>query len=78
MKIDFAKNNGLVPVIIQDHTTDKVLMLGYMNQEAYHKTLEEKLPFIAGAVRNYGPRARHQGMSCWSEKYCWIVIKILF
>ena len=42
MKIDFAKNNGLVPAIIQDHTTDRVLMLGYMNQEAYHKTLEEK------------------------------------
>jgi len=42
MKIDFLKNNGLVPVIIQDFFTGKVLMLGYMNQEAYHKTNEDK------------------------------------
>ncbi len=41
MKIDFTKNKeGLVPAIIQDATTNNVLMLGYMNQEAYHKTLE--------------------------------------
>ena len=41
-KIDFKKSNGLVPVIIQDNTTLKVLMLGYMNEEAYEKTLAEK------------------------------------
>ena len=40
MKIDFLKSNGLVPVIIQDITTKNVLMLGYMNKEAYEKTLE--------------------------------------
>jgi len=41
MNIDFSKNlNGLVPAIIQDATTKNVLMLGYMNQEAYDKTLE--------------------------------------
>jgi len=38
MNIDFQKGNGLVPVIIQDATTRKVLMLGYMNEEAYTKT----------------------------------------
>ncbi|MBR4755977.1 MAG: bifunctional phosphoribosyl-AMP cyclohydrolase/phosphoribosyl-ATP diphosphatase HisIE, partial [Bacteroidales bacterium] len=37
---DFGKNpDGLVPAIIQDNATRKVLMLGYMNQEAYEKTL---------------------------------------
>lgn len=41
MIIDFEKGNGLVPVIIQDNSTQKVLMLGYMNQEAYAKTLAE-------------------------------------
>jgi phosphoribosyl-ATP pyrophosphohydrolase/phosphoribosyl-AMP cyclohydrolase len=41
MKIDFTKNEGLVPVIIQDAITEKVLMLGYMNQEAYQKTVEK-------------------------------------
>lgn len=40
MDIDFTKGDGLVPAIIQDADTRKVLMLGYMNEEAYHKTLE--------------------------------------
>ncbi|GGK29393.1 histidine biosynthesis bifunctional protein HisIE [Yeosuana aromativorans] len=35
-------NDGLVPAIIQDATTKNVLMLGYMNEEAYQKTLESK------------------------------------
>ncbi len=43
MEIDFEKGGGLVPAIIQDATTDKVLMLGYMNQEAYEKTVETGL-----------------------------------
>ena len=40
MTIDFNKMNGLVPAIIQDADTQKVLMLGYMNEEAYEKTVE--------------------------------------
>lgn len=43
MEIDFEKSGGLVPAIIQDATTDKVLMLGYMNQAAYDKTVETGL-----------------------------------
>ena len=39
MNIDFEKTDGLVPAIIQDNTTRNVLMLGYMNREAYEKTL---------------------------------------
>lgn len=42
MKIDFEKNNGLVPAIIQDAETQNVLMLGYMNEEAYEKTINTK------------------------------------
>ena len=38
MKIDFEKMGGLVPAIIQDAKTKTVLMLGYMNKEAYEKT----------------------------------------
>ncbi|MFZ5939516.1 MAG: bifunctional phosphoribosyl-AMP cyclohydrolase/phosphoribosyl-ATP diphosphatase HisIE [Bacteroidota bacterium] len=41
--IDFNKLNGLVPAIIQDYQTAKVLMLGFMNNEAYEKTVSEKL-----------------------------------
>lgn len=40
MDIDFEKLGGLVPAIIQDAVTGKVLMLGFMNQEAYDKTME--------------------------------------
>ncbi|WP_291909683.1 bifunctional phosphoribosyl-AMP cyclohydrolase/phosphoribosyl-ATP diphosphatase HisIE [Chitinophaga sp. CB10] len=43
MQIDFKKSpDGLVPAIIQDAATQKVLMLGYMNQESLDKTLQEK------------------------------------
>lgn len=43
MEIDFTKDkDGLVPAIVQDSVTKNVLMLGYMNQEAYRKTLDTK------------------------------------
>lgn len=41
-QIDFAKLNGLVPCIIQDAETSVVLMLGFMNEEAFKKTVQEK------------------------------------
>ena len=40
MKLDFEKMGGLIPAIIQDNNTGKVLMLGFMNEEAYEKTTE--------------------------------------
>lgn len=42
MNIDFNKNGGLIPVIVQDATTSKVLMLAYMNEEALKVTKETK------------------------------------
>lgn len=42
MNIDFDKMNGLVPAIIQDASTKNVLMLGFMNREAFEKTVETK------------------------------------
>lgn len=53
MTINFNKNNnGLVPVIIQDVTTKNVLMLGYMNEEAYLKTLETKKVTFFSRTKN--------------------------
>lgn len=43
MEFDFDKMDGLVPAIVQDAVTKNVLMLGFMNEEAYAKTLETKL-----------------------------------
>ena len=40
IKPDFNKQNSLIPVIAQDYKTGKVLMLAYMNEEAYKKTIE--------------------------------------
>lgn len=42
MKLDFEKMGGLIPAIVQDANTRKVLMLGFMNEEAYHKTVDTK------------------------------------
>jgi phosphoribosyl-AMP cyclohydrolase / phosphoribosyl-ATP pyrophosphohydrolase len=48
MHIDFSKTNGLVPVIIQNYQNQQVLMLGYMNEEAFAKTQAEgKVTFFS-------------------------------
>ena len=52
MKIDFEKMGGLVPAIIQDAVTQKVLMLGFMNEEAYQKTLDTKHVTFWSRTRN--------------------------
>ncbi|MEM8565484.1 MAG: bifunctional phosphoribosyl-AMP cyclohydrolase/phosphoribosyl-ATP diphosphatase HisIE [Bacteroidota bacterium] len=45
---DFNKSNGLIPVIIQDYYSKNVLMLGYMNAEAFNKTQQEgKVTFFS-------------------------------
>ena len=47
-QIDFTKQNGLVPCIIQDAATSVVLMLGLLNVEALNKTiLEKKVTFFS-------------------------------
>lgn len=40
MNLDFQKADGLVTTVIQDHASGRVLMVGYMNQEAFRKTVE--------------------------------------
>lgn len=50
--IDFKKMNGLVPAIIQDERTLKVLMLGFMNEEAYQKTVETGKVTFFSRTRN--------------------------
>lgn len=52
MEIDFEKMGGLVPAIIQDATTKNVLMLGFMNQEAYKKTMDTKFVTFWSRSRN--------------------------
>jgi phosphoribosyl-AMP cyclohydrolase / phosphoribosyl-ATP pyrophosphohydrolase len=52
MNIDFDKGDGLVPVIIQDEHTLEVLMLGYMNKDAYYKTVQENIVTFFSRSKN--------------------------
>jgi len=52
MNIDFNKSEGLVPVIIQDDRTLQVLMLGYMNEEAFEKTKKEGIVTFFSRSKN--------------------------
>jgi phosphoribosyl-AMP cyclohydrolase / phosphoribosyl-ATP pyrophosphohydrolase len=63
MKINFNKNkDGLVPAIIQDTTTKKVLMLGYMNEEAYQKTLQmNKITFYSRSKKRLWTKGEESG-----------------
>ena len=52
MEINFNKTDGLVPVVIQDEQTLEVLMLGYMNKEAYDKTIQENIVTFFSRSKN--------------------------
>jgi phosphoribosyl-ATP pyrophosphohydrolase/phosphoribosyl-AMP cyclohydrolase len=52
MKINYNPQTGLIPVIIQDSNTLQVLMLGYMNAEAFKKTEEEKIVTFFSRSKN--------------------------
>lgn len=52
MELDFDKMGGLIPAIIQDSRTKNVLMLGFMNREAYEKTLEIKKVTFFSRTKN--------------------------
>lgn len=62
MTIDFNKGEGLVPVVIQDDKTLEVLMLGYMNEEAYQKTLSEnKVTFFSRTKNRLWTKGEESG-----------------
>ena len=50
--IDFEKENGLLPAIVQDYKTKEVLMLAYMSKESLSKTLEDKTTWFYSRSRN--------------------------
>ena len=62
MTIDFSKSDGLVPVIIQDEQTLEVLMLGYMNAEAFEKTKETgKVTFFSRSKSRLWTKGEESG-----------------
>lgn len=63
MNIDFSKNtDGLIPAIIQDSDTKAVLMLGYMNEEAYLKTVDtQKVTFFSRSKKRLWTKGEESG-----------------
>lgn len=62
MNINFEKSNGLVPVIIQDNTSLQVLMLGYMNTEAFERTQQEqKVTFFSRSKNRLWTKGESSG-----------------
>lgn len=61
-KVNFEKSNGLVPCVVQDSSTNKVLMLGFMNPEALTKTLNEKrLTFYSRSKKRLWTKGESSG-----------------
>lgn len=50
--LDFTKLDGLIPAVIQDHASGRVLMVGFMNDEAYKKTVETGFATFFSRSRN--------------------------
>lgn len=62
MNLDFAKMAGLVPAIIQDAETEKVLMLGFMNEEAYQKTMDSgRVTFFSRTKKRLWTKGEESG-----------------
>ena len=60
--LDYTKLNGLIPAIIQDDVTKNVLMLGFMNQEAYNKTVETgKVTFFSRTKNRLWTKGEESG-----------------
>ncbi|MEG1684906.1 MAG: bifunctional phosphoribosyl-AMP cyclohydrolase/phosphoribosyl-ATP diphosphatase HisIE [Bacteroides sp.] len=62
MDLDFDKMDGLLPAIIQDNNTSKVLMLGFMNKEAYEKTIAtNKVTFFSRTKNRLWTKGEESG-----------------
>ncbi len=69
MRIDFNKLDGLVPAVIQDSQTNKVLMVGFMNEEAYHMTKKEgKVCFYSRTRKKLWTKGEESGNYLYVDK----------
>ena len=62
MNVDFKKGDGLVPVVIQDNNTLQILMLGYMNDEAFEKTkVDKRVTFFSRSKNRLWTKGEESG-----------------
>lgn len=79
MRLDFEKQNGLIPCIVQDVDTKKVLMLAYMNEESYKKTIETKLAtYYSRSRQSLWSKAKQVDIINMYRQFASIAIKIQF
>ena len=81
IELNFEKLDGLVPAVVQDHQTGEVLMLGFMNQEAWEQTLKtgratffsrsRKSLWIKGKTSGNIQNVKEIRIDCWSDSTCW-------
>ena len=62
MTLDFDKAGGLITAVVQDHASGRVLMVGYMNEEAFRKTVHDEVEKTLAAIG-----ASH-GQGQWKKK----------
>lgn len=68
-KIDFSKGSGLVPAIIQDNCTLQVLMIGYMDEEAFNRTVNEgKVSFYSRSRKKQWTKGETSGNFLYVEE----------
>ncbi|MGC9341724.1 MAG: phosphoribosyl-AMP cyclohydrolase, partial [Bacteroidales bacterium] len=69
MKPDFEKLNGLVPAVVQDSRTNKVLMVGFMNEEAFKKTKKiGKVTFYSRTKKRLWTKGEESGNFLFVDK----------
>ncbi len=68
-ELDFEKQGGLLPAVIQDAKTNKVLMVGFMNPEAYQKTLnDKKVTFYSRTKKRLWTKGEESGNFLYVEE----------
>ena len=76
-KIDFAKQDGLIPAIVQDAENGQVLMLAYMSEESLRITLEKQLAcYYSRSRQELWLKERQAAITSMSKKSRWTAMKI--
>ena len=68
--LDFSKLDGLIPAVIQDHKSGRILMLGFMNEEAFQKTVETgNVTFYSRSRNKLWMKGESSGHLSQGERY---------
>ena len=75
--MDFSKLDGLIPAVVQDETSNEVLMVGFMNEEAWQRHAARPATSRSSAARatRCGRRARRPATACWCARCCSIATR---